>query len=208
MHVGWAIDALAKVDVRASTLIIGDSHCRPVNGRSLANSVFVVRVGGLCLPALARALVETEVMGTIKRVFVAVGTNDLLHHRGPDYDHFSDMCEVQNALKNVFPAADLCFIDPFNSPALRQARAPLEEFTAALRRLRGVRCVDNIDTRGLEFDERRLHLYGASHEAFVDRLREIVGGRPRARPVVASVPQLSQDMMRQLLSAVCAGQLR
>jgi hypothetical protein len=204
-HVEMAVHALRRIDRRCTKLLIGDSHCRFIDGYVFTNSAYVVRVGGLCLPALATALLQSVPLSGVKHVVVAVGTNDLLHHTAQGYDHIGDMIHAYEAVRRTYPSARIEFVAPFQSPRLRQIRAPVDEFAEGLRTIRGITVHDAIDTNDLEFDGRRVHLVPAALGAFIDQLRVIFGASPsspsRAVPTAAR-KGVSQNDVEELLRRI------
>ena len=180
-RVARALQQLQFSDTRgarnAKQLLIADSHANGVNGGDLCNSMHVIRVGGLCFPALERALSEWKPVDGARytRVIVALGTNDLLHHRSKGFDHTRAMHAVIKLLQAKFPKAKLQLLEPFLTPKLRRMRAPFDELLADMKRARGVDVLQNIDTRTCEFDVQGVHLQGESRLYFVKELRHILG---------------------------------
>jgi hypothetical protein len=165
--------ALARVNARCLNLIIGDSHLHRVDGSSVTNTLYVARAGGLCFPALAKALEATEPRQHIRSVLVALGTNDLIHHRSRDFDHGPGVFEVVRLLGEKFPGAKLGLLEPFNSPRLRLLRAPLDEFRTLLRSARGAVTHRSLETTRAWFCDDGVHLVDEGRSALIGRLREI-----------------------------------
>jgi hypothetical protein len=166
-------EALSFVNKRCLNLLIGDSHFRHVNGSRVTSSLFVVRAGGLCYPALAKALEATQPRAHVRSVMVALGTNDLIHHRSRDYDHGPGVFRVLQLLGEKFPGAKISLLEPFSSPRLRFVHAPLDEFRAVLRNARGAETLSSIETVNAWFDDDGVHLADEGRSVLVSRLREI-----------------------------------
>ena len=180
-RVSVALQQLKLTDTRggkhARQLMIADSHFRQVDGSDVCNSMHVVRVGGLCFPALEQALRQwiPENGERFTRVVVALGTNDLLHHREQGFDPSRAIFAVVKLLQQKFTNAKLQLMEPFTSPKLRRIRAPLDELISDLRRARGAEVLPGIDSRGFEFDAQGVHLQGESRLQFVREVSKVLG---------------------------------
>jgi hypothetical protein len=191
-------DALSFVGKRCSKLVIGDSHFRRINGADISRSVYVVRVSGLCFNALCTALEGAEVRPGVKEVLCALGTNDLFHH--PEGEHAETVYRALRLLKDVYPNAEIGFLEPFSSPQLRYRKCALQELQHTLRNIKGALHFFNIDTAGCRFDDGGTHLTGDDGGALVAHVKEIFGVEA-VRPAARKKPDLEA-----LLVALLAGQ--
>ena len=176
---------------RCRVLVLADSHLRPIQGRQLGNDVWNCRVGGLSIANLNEALEAFEPTREFTRVLLCLGTNDLLYHaRDREYDHSVELHRLAKLVASRFPTAATTFVQPFNSPRLRLARAPIDEFRELARRTRGWVVADGMSEEGLHFEDRGLHLATESRPRLVRRLREVLGySTPTPELQAAHIPK-------------------
>ena len=101
----------------ATTLLLGDSlvHCVNKQDFDCGDTLRVRSVGGLCIAAFLSALKQRQrPLGSVKRLILSIGVNDLLHreiHCSDDtIEIFKAMC-VET--KRVFPKASVYFVLPY-----------------------------------------------------------------------------------------------
>ena len=107
---------------------------------------------------------------------MALGANDLLHHR--EDDHSRALGEVVALLKAKFPKAKLGFLQPFNCPKFERMRVPLDEFRGILNQQQVDVVYPPLASDGLTFDSSGVHLTPESHLSLRAHVKDCLLGKP------------------------------
>jgi lysophospholipase L1-like esterase len=112
---------LMVIHPACETICIGDSHSKCLSSKDLSPHTAVVSGGGLCVVSLWLALQRVgaqlqarHARGSVKKIVLLLGCNDIIHHDPAEFKLFLPL--LVSDLTVIFPGVEVIFTPPFSSP--------------------------------------------------------------------------------------------